>query len=77
MFRMTFLNQIFSLICFCLQDFTKVVRLLLAAVSINGLTSLQMEYSVADKVKRGQSLWGIRLCILAVLIRGNVMYAYY
>ena len=67
MFRITFLNQIFSLICFCLQDFTKVVRLLLAAVSINGLTSLQMECSEAEKVKRGQSLSGIRLCILPPL----------
>ena len=37
MFRMTFLNEIFSLICFCPQDFTKVVRLLFTAVSINGL----------------------------------------
>ena len=37
MFLLTFLNQIFSCLCFCLQNINKTVRLLLAAVSINGL----------------------------------------
>ena len=40
MFGIIFLHQIFSLICFCLQDLIKIVRLLLAAMSINGLSSL-------------------------------------
>ena len=38
MSRLTFLQYIFFLLCFCLQDFIKIVRLLLAAVSIIGLT---------------------------------------
>ena len=38
MFWLTFLDQIFSWLCFCLQIIIKIVRLLLAAVSINGLT---------------------------------------
>ena len=35
----TFLLQISFYLCVCLQDFIKIVRLLLAAVSINGLSS--------------------------------------
>ena len=38
MSRIKFLYRIFSQLCFCMRDFTKIVRLLLAAVSINGLT---------------------------------------
>ena len=34
---LTFFLQIFSKICFCLKDIIKIVWLLLAAVSINGL----------------------------------------
>ena len=37
MFRLTFLHQIFCQLCFCLKDFIKIVRLVLASVSINGL----------------------------------------
>ena len=37
MFWLILLHQIFSKLCFYLQDFIKIVRLLLAAVSINGL----------------------------------------
>ena len=37
MFMLTFLHQIFFKLCFCLQDFIKNVRLLLAIVSVNGL----------------------------------------
>ena len=37
MFSRTFLRQIFSQLCFSLEDFIKSVRLYLAAVSINGL----------------------------------------
>ena len=37
MFRITFLLQIYFQLCFCLQDFIHIVRLLLAAVSIYGL----------------------------------------
>ena len=36
--RSNFLHQIFYQLCFCLQEFIKVVRSLLAAVSINALT---------------------------------------
>ena len=38
MFCLTFLLQIFSQLCSCLQTIIKIVRLLLAAVSINGLS---------------------------------------
>ena len=37
MFWLTFLHQIFSYPCSCLQDLINIVRLLLAAVSIKGL----------------------------------------
>ena len=37
MFRIAFLRQIFTDLCFCLQDFIKIVWQLLAAVSIIGL----------------------------------------
>ena len=37
MFSRTFPLQIFSLLCFSLKDFIQIVRLYLAAVSINGL----------------------------------------
>ena len=37
MFWWTFLLQIFCQLCFGLKDFIKIVRLILAAVSINGL----------------------------------------
>ena len=37
MFRSTFLLQIFFLLCFSLKYFIKIVRLVLAAVSANGL----------------------------------------
>ena len=37
MFWSTFLLQIFCQLCFSLKDFIKIVRLLLVAVSINGL----------------------------------------
>ena len=37
MFSLIFPHQIFSKLCFCLQDFIKIVRQLLAAVSVNGL----------------------------------------
>ena len=36
MICLTFLHQIISYLCFCLQDFIKIVMLLMAAVSING-----------------------------------------
>ena len=36
MFLLTLLPQIFTLLCFCLKDFIKIVRLLFAAVSIKG-----------------------------------------
>ena len=37
MFGSTFLPQIYSKLCICLQDSSRILRLLLAAVSINGL----------------------------------------
>ena len=38
MFWLTFLHQIFFQLCFHLKDFTKIVRLLSAGMSIKGLT---------------------------------------
>ena len=38
MFLVTFLHQISNLLCFRLQDFIKIVRLLLAGVITNWLT---------------------------------------
>ena len=34
----TFLQQVFFKLCFCLNDFKKIIRLILAAASINGLS---------------------------------------
>ena len=42
MFWSTFLLQIFSHISFCLKDFIKIVRLLSAAASINGLSKFSL-----------------------------------
>ena len=39
MFHKTFLIQVFSQLCFCLQDFIKIANLLFATVSIKGLIS--------------------------------------
>ena len=44
MFLLTFLHEIFSRLCFCLQDIIKIVRLLLAVVSINGLNRVWSMY---------------------------------
>ena len=43
MFWWTFLVQIFFKLTFCLRDIAKIVRLLLAAVSINGLNPSNAE----------------------------------
>ena len=43
MFWSTFLDQIFSRLCFYLQNIIDIVRLLLAAVSINGLIDFSNE----------------------------------
>ena len=48
MFCLTFLLQIFSQLCSCLQTNIKIVRLLLAAVSITGL--IKMLTCVSDHV---------------------------
>ena len=50
MLWITFLLQIFSYSCFCLQDFSKIVRLLLAAVSINGLSTHTNRIQLVQKV---------------------------
>ena len=50
MFWWTFLLQMSYYVCVCLQDFIKIVRLLLAAVSINGLTHSCLEIKVRSGV---------------------------
>ena len=50
MLWLTFLHQIFSWHCFCLQNIIKFVRLLLAAVSTNGLKGTCLEYT-PNKIK--------------------------
>ena len=42
MFWKTLLFQIFPQICFCVQDFIDIVRLLLTAVSIGGLKNYSL-----------------------------------
>ena len=44
MFSLTLLLQIFSKLCFHLKDLLKIIRLLLAALSVNGLTSVVWAY---------------------------------
>ena len=43
MFCLTFFLQIFSQLCFCVQDIIKINRRLLVVVSINGLTHSHSE----------------------------------
>ena len=45
-FKLTFLLQtfLFSRLCFCLQDFVKIIRRLLATVSINGLSYIDCDF---------------------------------
>ena len=45
-----FLPQIFSQLCFCLKDMIKIVRPLLAAMSINGLTQSYLWISLTSVV---------------------------
>ena len=55
LFWSTFLHQIFSYLCFCLQDFIKTVRLLLAALSVNGLinsTDRIIQRCIYQNIKR-------------------------
>ena len=54
---LAFLLQIFSQLCFCLKDFTKTIRLLLAAVSINARLTLPMLRLLLSKHHRRKDFW--------------------
>ena len=61
---LTFLHQLLSLWYFHLQDFIKIVKLLLGALSINVLTNLHLEctHSLIDSNethKKEYFLWNI------------------
>ena len=48
MFLLTFLLEIFSQLCFHLKDFSRFGGLLLAALSINGLTLMLLVANFAN-----------------------------
>ena len=64
-FSITFLFQIFLLLCFSLQDFNEIVRLLLVAVIINGLLLIVMSglFILYSKGVRVSAQWVYNLFV--------------
>ena len=70
MFWWTFLVQIFFKLSFCLRDNAKIVRLLLAAVSINGLSFCD-RYAYMNYARRMKG--SLFLCASCLLISACVL----